>query len=107
VRFEAAILELEKLDVYCLNPRHPRGRHKARVFRQTLGIEQTDAAWLRQALLEGLRASDATEIAADEFGRRFRVDVPLARQGRHAVVRTVWIVRPGEGLPRFVTCWVL
>ena len=29
---EAAIVDLAKLTGYCLNPEHPRGKHKARVF---------------------------------------------------------------------------
>jgi hypothetical protein len=32
-----AILDLRKIDDYCLNASHPRGRHKARVFRDALG----------------------------------------------------------------------
>jgi hypothetical protein len=56
-----AIIDLQKIEDYCLDPTHPRGRHKARVF----------------------------------------------RQNRRAVIRTVWIVRSGEQMPRFVTCWVL
>ncbi|HXG80057.1 MAG TPA: hypothetical protein VNJ31_12070 [Methyloceanibacter sp.] len=107
MRVEAAILELQKLDRYILNPRHPRGRHKARVFKQTLGIERSDAVWLRQALLEGIKKGDAVATAADAFGKRYRIDVPLERQGRRAVVRTVWIERSGETVPRFITCWVL
>jgi hypothetical protein len=43
-----AILELRKLEDYCLNPGHPRGRHKARVFRDALGIGRSDASWLRE-----------------------------------------------------------
>jgi hypothetical protein len=33
--------------------------------------------------------------------------VTIRRQGKSAVVRTIWIVRTGESMPRFVTCWVL
>jgi hypothetical protein len=28
----AAIVDRQKLTEYCLNPEHPRGKHKARVF---------------------------------------------------------------------------
>jgi hypothetical protein len=30
---ERAILDIRKLEKYCLDAAHPRGRHKARVFR--------------------------------------------------------------------------
>jgi hypothetical protein len=32
-----ALVDLAKLRDYCLNPAHPRGRHKARVFATALG----------------------------------------------------------------------
>jgi Domain of unknown function (DUF6883) len=104
---ERAILDLRKLAGYCLSPAHPRGRHKARVLREALGIGQGDAAWLRQALLAGLPEQEATELFNDSYGTRWRVDIPVTRQNRQAVVRTVWIVRSNEQMPRFVTCWVL
>jgi uncharacterized protein DUF6883 len=102
-----AIIDLQKIEDYCLDPTHPRGRHKARVFRQALGIERRDSEWLRQALLTGADTSEAAEVAGDTFGARWLVDVPVTRQNRRAVIRTVWIVRSGEQMPRFVTCWVL
>lgn len=37
---------------------------------------------------------------------QWRLDVAIRRQGKGAVVRTIWIVRTGESIPRFVTCWV-
>jgi hypothetical protein len=48
---DRAILDIRKLEDYCLSPLHPHGRHKARVFRQALGLQQNDAAWLRGVLL--------------------------------------------------------
>jgi hypothetical protein len=39
---DRAIVDLEKLRAYCLNPQHPRGRHKARVF-ASFGIREADA----------------------------------------------------------------
>jgi hypothetical protein len=104
---ERAILDIRKIVDYCLSPEHPRGRHKARVFRDALELEQDDAAWLRPALLDGLSNGAATELSRDDLGHRWRVDLPVTRHRRRAVVRTVWIVRSGEQMPRFVTCWVL
>ncbi|WP_200235400.1 DUF6883 domain-containing protein [Thiohalocapsa halophila] len=39
-----AVVDLEKLRGYCLNPAHPRGRHKARVFAAALGITAGETA---------------------------------------------------------------
>ncbi|WP_372726680.1 DUF6883 domain-containing protein [Nostoc sp. TCL26-01] len=32
---ERAIVEAEKIAGYCLNPEHPEGKHKARVFKSS------------------------------------------------------------------------
>jgi hypothetical protein len=100
-------LDVRKLSAYCLDPTHPRGRHKARVFRDALGIGPKEAAWLRAQILDGVEISDAVELAADEFGRRWRADLPVQRNDKRATIRTVWISRAGEDEIRFVTCWVL
>ena len=102
-----AILDIRKLADYCLSPVHPRGRHKARLFRELCGIGQAEAAWLRATLLQSVGRNEALEIGADAYGTRWRVDVPVTRQGKSVMVRTMWIVRNGETRPRFVTCWVL
>lgn len=102
-----AVFEIGKLEDYCLDPMHPRGRHKARVFREALGIGKVDAAWLRAEIMAVLADSEAFEDITDRYGSRWRLDVPVGRQNRRVVIRTIWIIRTGEGFPRFVTCWVL
>lgn len=101
-----AVVDLGKLRDYCLSASHPRGRHKARVFRSRLGLGPDDAAWLRSAILGALRSTEAMQGAADGFGRRYLTDLALMRDGRTAIVRCVWIIRSGERTPRLVTCYV-
>ena len=104
---DRATLDLRKLVDYCLDPAHPRGRHKARVFRNSLGIVQADAADLRARLLYAAANETATPLPGDGWGDRWQIDVTVSRQERRAMIRTIWIVRSGEEIPRFVTCWVL
>jgi len=104
---DQAILDMRKIEDYCLNPLHPRGRHKARVFREVLDLQRSDASWLRGALLEAARSAEAFRDGEDAWGTHWRLDANLRRQGKSTVVRTIWIVRTGESVPRFVTCWVL
>jgi Domain of unknown function (DUF6883) len=40
---DQAVLDIRKIEDYCLNPLHPRGRHKARVFREALDLQRDDA----------------------------------------------------------------
>jgi hypothetical protein len=104
---DRAILDIRKLEDYCLNPSHPRGRHKYRVFREVLDIQRSDALWLRDALLEAAGSGEASPIVADAWGTHWRMDVTIRRQKVNAVIRSLWIVRTGESAPRFVSCWVL
>lgn len=104
---DEAILDIRKIEDYCLNPSHPRGRHKARVFREAVDLRRSDASWLRNVLLEAARSGEASQVAVDAWGTHWRVDATVRRHAKSAVVRTLWIVRIGESVPRFVTCWVL
>jgi hypothetical protein len=104
---DEAILDIRKIEDYCLNASHPRGRHKARVFREALNLQRGDASWLRDVLLGAARRGEALQIGERTWGSQWRIDVTIRRQSKSAVVRTVWIVRTGENVPRFVTCWVL
>ena len=104
---DKAVLDIRKIEDYCLSPIHPRGRHKARVFHEALDVGRDDAEWLRDVLLEAARDGDATELPTDAWGSHWRVDATIGRHGKSAVVRTIWIIRTGEAMPRFVTCWVL
>ena len=106
---ENAVLDIEKLRDYCLNPNHPEGKHKARVFFDKLGIRQNDAEDLRNAILEGVLVAEAVEQKQSSFGRRFVVDLVISRgEGvvlSSALVRTAWIIREGEDFPRLTTCF--
>lgn len=104
---ERAIVDIEKLRDYCLNFDHPRGRHKARVFRSVLGLTRDHAGELREALLRVAAESDATHGKADGFGRRFVVDFEYRGPKAAARIRSGWIVRTGEVVPRFTTCYVI
>jgi hypothetical protein len=104
---DEAILDIREIEDYCLNPSHPRGRHKARVFRDALDLQRSDASWLRDVLLEAARSGEAFEVGEDAWGSYWRLDATVRRHGKSAVVRTIWIARTGESVPRFVSCWVL
>jgi hypothetical protein len=68
-----AILDIRKIADYCLNPTHPRGRHKARVFREALNLQRDDAAWLRDTLLVAARTGEASPAGQDAWGAYWRL----------------------------------
>jgi hypothetical protein len=102
---DRAIVEMRKLLEYCLNPQHPRGRNKARVF-ASVGIREADADELRAALLAAARGESETG-ARNVYGQRYVVDFEMERQGRAVRIRSIWIVRAGDDLPRLTSCFVL
>src|SRR3981189_1920164 len=103
-RGDQAILDIRKIEDYCLNPSHPRGRHKARVFREALGLQRSDAGWLPDVLLKAAGSDEASQVTVDTWGTHWRLDAAIRRHGKSVVVRTIWIVRTGESAPTFVTC---
>jgi hypothetical protein len=63
-----AFVDIEKVQDYCLNPDHPRGKHKARVFQAVLGLTADDAESLRDSLLTAAQTEDATLGEGDAYG---------------------------------------
>src|SRR2546421_1101903 len=106
---ENAFVDIAKLRDYCLNPNHPKGKHKARVFQEKLGYGRGDAELLHQLILQAILTEDATEQEPTEYGRRFVVDFGIERQPGiieyKAAVRTAWIIRKDEDFPRLTTCF--
>ena len=103
---ERAIVEIRKLRDYCLNVQHPRGRHKARVF-ASIGIREADVEELREALLAAAVSAEAEPGRASPFGQRYVIDFDFVRQERRARLRSTWIIRNDESLPRLTSCYVL
>lgn len=89
------------------NPWHPEGRHKARVFAAALGIGRADADWLRSAIRAGILDAPLAASETSSYGIRYAVDISLQRGDLRAIVRTGWIIRSDEEIPRLTTCFVL
>jgi hypothetical protein len=102
-----AVVDDAKLVEYCLNPQHPRGRHKARVFRSRLEIGPKEFQILRDALLAAVKTSVASVGEVDSFGQRYIVDFEMGSPAGGTTVRSAWIIRADEDFPRLSTCYVL
>ena len=102
---DAAIVDRQKLTGYCLNPEHPRGKHKARVF-AALGFTVENAEELRFALLRAAATTDAQPAASDRFGDRYVIEFEIRGPRGSGVVKSTWIVRRGETSPRLTSCFV-
>lgn len=100
---ESAEIDIRKLREYCLNPLHPEGKHKARLFASALGMTEADAESLRAILLSACIHTDVEPGRVDGYGRRYTMDVVVEWKGKSAVIRCGWIVESGTQTPRLTT----
>lgn len=105
---DRAYIDPAKLKEYALSPFHPKGRHKAKVFRSCLGLTENDAEFLSVVLLNAVRESEqATKQLVDETGERYVLDLEVQGPTGESIIRSAWIIRWGEDFPRLLTCYVL
>jgi hypothetical protein len=105
-RARRAVIPTEKLVGYALDPEHPHGRHKARVFASALAIRQADWRYLHDQLAAGIIDAPARGTRITPFGVLYDVVVLIdGLNGATLPVATVWIVQ-GNRPPRLVSTWV-
>jgi hypothetical protein len=66
---ERAFVDIVKLRDYSLDPAHPEGKHKARVFASALGLTRNDASWLHEQLLTAARSHECALGRKTEHGQ--------------------------------------
>jgi hypothetical protein len=103
---EKAKIDTRKLTDYALNPDHPVGRNKARVFEATTGFNRENHASLLEQLHQGVRHQPAESGRADQYGQRYTVDIPVRGPTGDATVRTGWLLEAGSSEPRLLTLYV-
>ena len=101
---DRAFVDDAKLLNYCLDPLHLRGRNKARLFDELLGINRRNILILKNALLSAVTSNAASHGKGDMFGQRYVLDFELVGPGGRGIVRSVWITLHGEDFPRLTTC---
>ena len=104
---DKAIIEQRKIIDYSLSPDYDDGRHKARLFRDVLGLTRDHATLLLDALKEAAVKGEAVSGRLDRYGQRYVIDFAFVGPTRQAMIRSAWIIRPGETVPRLVTCYIL
>jgi Domain of unknown function (DUF6883) len=102
---ERALIPMEKLTDYCLNPDHARGKDKARVFASVLGITRDRAHELADLVRHAARDGDITKEASTVWGQYYRVDWAMPAR-MDMVLRTIWEIAPGEEIPRLVSVFI-
>ena len=101
-------IDPRKLTDYALDPASLKGADKAVMFRQHLGFTQDNFQLLLAQLKAQALDAEAIPGVKDQHGQRFQVDLAIigVEPGQQEMVRTGWIVRPGEDLARLATLYV-
>lgn len=105
---ERAIVPIEKLSDYALNPDHPRGKDKAKVFKAVLGIERQHAAVLAEIIRGSLHRALAVERTSDEHGHSWTTYHEIfGVNARAAIVTVGWKFATGEPeVPKLISCYI-
>ena len=104
---DQAIIDQRKVTDYCLSPDHEDGQYKAHVFQSVLGLKLDNADTLLAALSQAAVAGEAVLGKADKYGQRYLIDFEFTGPAGAATIRSAWIIRVNESMPRLVTCYIL
>jgi len=102
---EKAVIPIEKLTQYCLNPVHPVGKHKARIFKKLFGYTTKDAPELQDAIRQEILVNEAMLKQQDQYGQRYEVTFEHENTVGQGNICTGWIVKMKENFPRLTTCY--
>ena len=103
---DRAIIDRRKITDYCLSLDHDDGSHKARLFQALVGLNQDNSTLLLDALQGAAATGDAATGNVGEYGHRYVVDFEFTGPRGTAMIRSAWIVRADEEVPRLVTCYI-
>jgi len=100
-----ADIPMHKLIDYCLNPEHPSGKHKARVFASVLGITRENADTLRSLIQTAAVEGAVAQQDLTTFGQVFKVDWTVSGT-QEVQLRTIWEITPTNPNPRLVSAFI-
>ncbi|WOB49165.1 hemagglutinin repeat-containing protein [Xanthomonas hydrangeae] len=101
-----AVIDPRKLTEYALDPSHPVGGNKARVFESVLGFTKNNSDMLMSQIKGGIMNNTPVPGKVDQYGVRFTVDIPVVGPKGSGIVRSGWIYRPGSDTPELTTIFV-
>ncbi len=99
---EHATISREKIVQYLLNVDHPDGGSKAAVLAHA-GFSAGRPEELEEALRTQHLSLAATRGKPSEYGEKYEIVGPLRGPAGRVMVRSIWIVRHGERVPRLIT----
>jgi hypothetical protein len=105
---EHAVISVEKLRDYALNMGHSQGRHKALIFRDSLGIERRHAEVLAELLRSTLPSAAAQPGETDQYGNHWTTyHRIIGLNGQAAIVTVGWMFKKEQDqTPQLISCYI-
>lgn len=95
----------DKLERYCPNMEHPKGKDKAIMFRDRLGITLENRKILVNALLQSAIANEAKTYKTDAYGTHYDIRFSLSTEVGTSLILGCWIVRIDEDFPKLTNAY--
>ena len=95
----------DKLERYSLNMQHPKGKDKAILFRNRLGITLENKAILEVALLECAVNKEAEIYKTDNYGTQYDIKFFMTTETGSSWVLSCWMIRTDEDFPRLTNTY--
>lgn len=95
----------DKLERYCLNEEHQRGKRKALLFRRKLGITKENKQILERALLKAVKEQDAVIYKQDRYGTHYDIKFAISTEVGSSLVLSCWIILHNESNPRLTNTY--
>ena len=106
IQFFAKIPD-EKLTGYALNMEHPKGKEKAKAFRDALGYTKDNYADLKAKILESFNENELVYKKESAYGKLYEQIMKITRpNGKTANVLTAWIKEDDKSEPRLTSVYV-
>lgn len=95
----------DKLERYVLNPQHPKGKDKAPLFKNRLGITLENKEVLEKALLDVAISQEAIIYKQDHYGTQYDIKFLMSTEVSTSLVISCWIIRTDEDFPRLTNAY--
>jgi hypothetical protein len=102
---ENAVIAVEKIRDYVLNPDHADGYHKARVIMAATGLRRTDYKSLISQIKHGIMLNEAMQHDLRRDRQQYYVEMPITGPKGTIVVRTIWIYEERNNGPKLTTLY--
>lgn len=94
-----------KIENYCLNPNHQKGKNKATLFQKRLGINLENLEILKKAIKQAAITESVVIRKINEYGTHYNLKFLLKTDVGESLILVAWTIRTGEDFPRLTNCY--